>query len=286
MDGEATKDPVNGNVISNLQEGKRFDQTRVLPQGALDDSEAHLTTAVEAQLGTPGPNATVDQNVFIALPHAFCRVNAELGYPDHVTIYVYADWSTLASKLLVIPITTTMIIAGAPLPREAPSYCERHHQAAGVPLRVVRGKREEAEKILKAKRRCDERKPNFFVIQDSDRQRHNKPMTFNGARAAKRRGPYDRDDSRGGHRHPSPPSKKHAGKDHRREPTTFDDSRAADPRLSHNRNRGWGCEERAISSIVLVMPSHLVHLVPPDHLLPSCIADHEPRDHTRPGAVP
>lgn len=40
------KDPVDGNVISNLQEGKRFDQTPVSPQGVLDDTKTHLTTAI------------------------------------------------------------------------------------------------------------------------------------------------------------------------------------------------------------------------------------------------
>lgn len=48
--------------------------------------------------------------MFIAVPQAFRRVNVEIGYPDNVTIYVYTDWSTLASKLLAIPIIAAVII--------------------------------------------------------------------------------------------------------------------------------------------------------------------------------
>lgn len=57
--------------------------------------------------------------------------------------------------------------------------------------------RRRQEKILEAKHRCDEMKPNLFVILDPDRQLHKKTITFNDARAADRRGPHhDRDDSR------------------------------------------------------------------------------------------
>lgn len=95
--------------------------------------------------------------------------------------------------------------------------------------------RRRQEKILKAKRRCDERKPNFFVIQDPDRQRHKKAITFDDARAADKRGPHhDRDDSRRVHRHPSPPSKKHTDDDRCRKSTTYNDARAADRRRSHH----------------------------------------------------
>ncbi|VDP22460.1 unnamed protein product [Heligmosomoides polygyrus] len=74
-----------------------------------------------------------------------------------------------------------------------------------------RQRKRKQERVLKAKRRCD-KKPKLFVIQDLDRQYHNKPITFNDARAADRRGPPHRHDSRGAHRHPSPPPKKHTDK--------------------------------------------------------------------------
>ncbi|VDO65772.1 unnamed protein product [Heligmosomoides polygyrus] len=73
--------------------GKRLYHTPAFPQVVLYDTGAHLTTPLQCwtswdDLDSSGLNPSNDQKVLIALLQAFCRVNAEIGYPDHVTIYL------------------------------------------------------------------------------------------------------------------------------------------------------------------------------------------------------
>ncbi|EYC41559.1 hypothetical protein Y032_0564g3531 [Ancylostoma ceylanicum] len=51
-----------------------------------------------------------DHDVSIALPAAFSQVNAETGYEENVTVYIYSHFPTLAQELLNAPITRSIIV--------------------------------------------------------------------------------------------------------------------------------------------------------------------------------
>lgn len=270
-------------AIDNAR-GKKFDHAPVVPQGVTYDKGAYLSTAISmlGQLKRSSPNVSAKQPVLIALPQAFSRVNAKVDYDSHVRICVYADWATLASRLLDIEITTTIIVVWPdkmPESREMRQVLiglERHLQCGGTllfypspfednnedewrrrgevcrefvqymtrPERAFEGvvrdhysdilesvpythpamclgteprykrspyldrqillflekvrlsandliklpefynvspeekERRRQQKIIKAKRRYEERKPNFWVIEDPHRQRHKKSISF------------------------------------------------------------------------------------------------------------
>ncbi|KAK6017953.1 zinc knuckle, partial [Ostertagia ostertagi] len=92
--------------------GQRFEHPAVFPWPVPYDLGAHLTTAIALQgkLRIPGTTVNKEPEIFIALPPAFGRVNADVDYADNITPYVYADWSALAHKLISMPIVTSIII--------------------------------------------------------------------------------------------------------------------------------------------------------------------------------
>ncbi|VDL69049.1 unnamed protein product [Nippostrongylus brasiliensis] len=79
-----------------------------------------------------------DQDVFLALPPPFARLNAEVDYPSHVVPFVYPDWSALAQKMIAMPITTSVIIVwpeSTPESRQMRQVLialERHLQCGGT----------------------------------------------------------------------------------------------------------------------------------------------------------
>ncbi|VDK83120.1 unnamed protein product [Cylicostephanus goldi] len=62
------------------------------------------------QLEPPAPARSTEREVFIAVPVAFAKVNAEIGYEDNITVYIYTDFGTLANKLLNHVITKSIIV--------------------------------------------------------------------------------------------------------------------------------------------------------------------------------
>lgn len=120
--------------------GKRFDHSSVFAWSVPYDYGNNLTTAIALLQHTrlPGPRSSAEQEIFIALPSSFARANAEVISPENVTLYVYADWSTLAKKMLTMKITTSIIIVWPDeMPESRPMrqvlIClERHLQCGGA----------------------------------------------------------------------------------------------------------------------------------------------------------
>ncbi|KAK6059773.1 hypothetical protein COOONC_02577 [Cooperia oncophora] len=211
--------------------GLKFDHPAVFSWPVPYDLGAHLTTAIALQgkLRVPGAQVDREPEIFIALPPAFARVNADVDYGRNVTPYVYADWNGLAEKLVTMPIVTSLIVVWpdtTPESREMRQVLialERHLQPGGslaffpspyeddnntewmhmgrVCAEYVRymtdpqrsfeaimdefemasaelRERRQREKQDQRRRRREERMPNFFVIRDPERVRHNRPISF------------------------------------------------------------------------------------------------------------
>ncbi|RCN30316.1 hypothetical protein ANCCAN_23907 [Ancylostoma caninum] len=91
---------------------KRYEHSAVFSWKIQLDVGECLTTALAMldRIELPGSVKSVGQNVLIALPSAFSRVDQEIDYDESITMYVYADWSTLAQKFLPIPLITSIIV--------------------------------------------------------------------------------------------------------------------------------------------------------------------------------
>ncbi|KIH46852.1 hypothetical protein ANCDUO_23093 [Ancylostoma duodenale] len=329
MDAHRKRCPEYAKAI-NVAKGERFEHSAVFPWPVRYDLGAYVTTAismldyVQVPGGPPNPNL----RVFIALPHSFAKVNAEVDYDEAVTMYVYDEWSTLAKKLMETQHTPSIIIAWPDKMPESRAMrqlliaLERHLQTGGTlmffpspfednneqewramadtcaefvryltdPSRrfeaLVRdhysGVRDSApythpagclgteprfkkspfsgrqillylekmrltindvikikefdfasaevkerrrkEKLLKAKRRREEHMPNFYVIQDPERRRHDMNITF--------RAPHER------RRNSSPTMRRPHGDQAKR------DCRSHSPTRSGDHQNRAGCSSR------------------------------------------
>ncbi|VDL87126.1 unnamed protein product, partial [Nippostrongylus brasiliensis] len=91
--------------------GVQLEHSAVFPTPLNYDLGDRLVTAIAMLDHTRLPGTIHrDQDVFLALPPPFARLNAEVDYPSHVVPFVYPDWSALAQKMIAMPITTSVII--------------------------------------------------------------------------------------------------------------------------------------------------------------------------------
>ncbi|KIH54929.1 hypothetical protein ANCDUO_14921, partial [Ancylostoma duodenale] len=120
--------------------GVRFEHPAVSPWPVQFNIGEYLTTAIAMldHVEAPRIRSNADHEVFIALPSAFARVNAEIGYEENVTLYVYVDFSALAQKLINTPITGSIIVVWPDqMPESRPMRqllisLERHLQCGGT----------------------------------------------------------------------------------------------------------------------------------------------------------
>ncbi|KIH69338.1 hypothetical protein ANCDUO_00324 [Ancylostoma duodenale] len=272
--------------------GVRFDHPLVFLWPVDFNIGDYLTTAISMleYVEAPCLDNNTDRDVFIALPTSFARVNAEIGYEENETVYVYTDFSTLAQKLVNAPITRSIIVVWPDqMPESRPMRqllisLERHLQSGGAlaffpspyedrndrewrrigevctefvrymtqPSRnfdaLVRDyygevlrqspythpaiclgtdprhkrapftdrqillfleklrmsvndlmrlpkfeyasaelkEKRRRDKMVKAKRRIDEREPNYYVIEDPERRRHSRAISFEEPRGRRR----------------------------------------------------------------------------------------------------
>ncbi|EYB94484.1 hypothetical protein Y032_0171g324 [Ancylostoma ceylanicum] len=118
----------------------RFEHPAVFPWPVDFNVGDYITMAISMLDHVEAPCLTnnTDHDVFIALPSSFSQVNAGVAYEDNVNIYVYADFSTLAEKLMKTQITRSIVIVWPDrMPESRPMRqllisLERHLQCGGT----------------------------------------------------------------------------------------------------------------------------------------------------------
>ncbi|EYC13483.1 hypothetical protein Y032_0043g738 [Ancylostoma ceylanicum] len=118
----------------------RFEHPAVFPWPVDFNVGDYITMAISMLDHVEAPCLTnnTDHDVFIALPSSFSQVNAGVAYEDNVNIYVYADFSTLAEKLMKTQITRSIVVVWPDrMPESRPMRqllisLERHLQCGGT----------------------------------------------------------------------------------------------------------------------------------------------------------
>ncbi|CAJ0593826.1 unnamed protein product [Cylicocyclus nassatus] len=92
--------------------GVRYEHPAIFPWAVHYNLSEIVMEAISMleQLESPAPARSTERDVFIAVPVAFAKVNAEIGYEDNITVYIYTDFGTLANKLLNHAITKSIIV--------------------------------------------------------------------------------------------------------------------------------------------------------------------------------
>ncbi|VDP47241.1 unnamed protein product [Heligmosomoides polygyrus] len=117
----------------------RFDHSDVFERPVNYDLGGHLTTAIAMldHVRLPGAIAQ-EQDIFLALPQPFSRVHPDVDYPENVIVFVYQNWSTLAHKMISMPVTTSVIVVWPDILPESREMrqvliaLERHLQCGGA----------------------------------------------------------------------------------------------------------------------------------------------------------
>ncbi|KAK6009174.1 integrase core domain protein [Ostertagia ostertagi] len=87
-------------------QGMRFEHPALFSWPVKYDVGAYITTALSMlkYVKASGPSTVTIQQIFLALPSAFCRVHADVDYGDNMLVYVYNKWELLAQKLIEMDI--------------------------------------------------------------------------------------------------------------------------------------------------------------------------------------